>query len=170
MKVLVIQTAFIGDIALSVFLTNEIKTIIPDANITFITTKIGHDVIKSFNFVDNIVILDKRAKHKSVTSLLKFCRQPSLDVEFDYIFTLHRSFRSAIITKLLKAKNKFGFDKNSLSFLLDKRIHYVQQNHEIIRNRQFLSFFPNFSERFDYKTLVKNNISSFRFNTEDRII
>jgi len=202
LNLLIIQTAFVGDIALTVFFANEIKQMFPSATVHFISTKIGCEILKCFGFIDNPIVFDKRKSHKSFIKIKKFANEinsnfsknskcqeiagqahntgnchtaqlnchSALDAEspdnkiekFDYIFALHRSFRTAILTKFLNAKNKIGFDKNSLSFLLSKKIQYKKNQHEVQRNRNCLTIFENYNEIFDYENLQNSIVSNFK--------
>jgi heptosyltransferase-2 len=173
MEILIIQTAFIGDIALSVFFANEIKQILPDAKITFISTKIGCQILRCFDFIDNPVCFDKRNTHKGIKGLKKIITEINTDKKnntirnFDFIFALHRSFRTGLLFSKINAKNKIGFNTNELSFLLTKKIKYQKNIHEVLRNRKMLSVLPNFNQDFNYKKLVEKNISSFKFIVTD---
>jgi heptosyltransferase-2 len=164
MEILIIQTAFIGDIALSIFFANELKQYFPDCKINFISTEIGCEILKCFKFIDKPIIFSKYNKHKGLKGINKLAKELN-DTKYDYIFSLHRSFRTAILVSKIKAKQKVGFDKNSLSFLLDKKIKYDRFIHEVERNRQCLSVFPVFNEKIDYLKYVEKNISDFNFIT-----
>jgi heptosyltransferase-2 len=164
MKILIIQTAFVGDVALSIFFANELKQKFPDCKISFISTEIGYEILRCFKFIDNPIIFSKHNKHRGYKGIKIFMEQLG-STSYDYLFALHRSFRTAILVSKIKTRQKIGFDKNSLSLLLNNRIKYDRFLHEIDRNRQCLSIFTGFDERFDYLKCVKKNISDFNFVT-----
>ena len=170
-KILVIQTAFIGDIALTIFFANEIKQLFPDCELHFITTKIGYEILKCFKIIDRVIIFDKRNSHKGFAGIKNIAKQINADIntknKYDFIFSLHRSFRSAILTKLINANEKIGFNINSFSFLLTKVIKYQKRLHEVERNRQCLSILKNFDKNFDYSKSVESIVSSFVISKED---
>ena len=164
MQILIIQTAFIGDIALSIFFANELKQNFPDSKINFVTTEVGGEILKCFKFIDNIIIFSKRNKDKGLDGINRLAKKLN-NIKYDYIFSLHRSLRTAVLVSKINANQKIGFVQNSLSFLLDKKIKYNRFIHEVERNRQCLSIFPIFCEKFDYLKCVEKNISDFNFIT-----
>lgn len=58
------------------------------------------------------------------------------EVEYDAVICPHRSFRSALLTYYSEARVRVGYSKNSLSFLLNRKVKYVKDKHEIIRNNE----------------------------------
>ncbi|MCL2039434.1 MAG: glycosyltransferase family 9 protein [Bacteroidetes bacterium] len=164
MEFLIIQTAFIGDVALAVFFANELKQNFPYCKIHFISTEIGCEVLRCFKFIDNPIIFSKRNKHKGLKGINELANYLN-NTKYNYIFSLHRSFRTAILVNKIKAEQKIGFNKNSLSFLLNKRIKYNKFIHEIERNKQFLSAFATINKNFDYLKCVEKNIYDFNFAT-----
>ena len=189
-KILVIQTAFIGDIALSIFFANDIKQIFPNSEITFISTKIGCQILQCFKIIDNTISYDKRNSQKGLTSIIYLAKSINQTSKgFDIIFALHRSFRTAILTKLINAKTKIGFNTNSLSFLLDCKVIYSKELHEIVRNRKCLEVvkdleivknlevvkniadIENFTcSDFDYLSAVEKIKKSFFITDDDRAV
>ena len=179
-KILVIQTAFIGDVTLSIFFANDIKQIFPNSEITFISTNIGCEILQCFKIIDNTIPYDKRNSQKGITGIINLAKNINQNNninqnknEFDIIFALHRSFRTAILTKLINAKTKIGFNTNSLSFLLDKKIPYSKELHEIERNRKCLDILKNSENfayyNFDYLTTVSKIKQSFFITENDKI-
>lgn len=164
MEILIIQTAFIGDIALSVFFANELKENFPKCKINFVSTEVGCEILRCFKFVDNPIIFSKRNKDKGLKGINKLANHLN-NTKYDYIFALHRSFRTAILVNKINTGKKIGFDKNSLSFLLDKRIKYDKTIHELERNRKCLAVFTTINENFDYLKYVNKNLSDFNFVT-----
>ena len=60
MKILVIHTAFIGDIVLSTPLLKRIKEVYPEAKITYVTTPIGATILRNNPNITEIIEYDKR--------------------------------------------------------------------------------------------------------------
>ena len=164
MEILIIQTAFIGDIALTIFFANELKQNFPDCKISFVSTEIGCEILRCFKFIDQPIIFSKRSKDKGLKGINNLSKQLN-NTKYDYIFALHRSFRTTILVNKIKAGKKVGFDKNSLSFLLDKRVKYDRFIHEVERNRQCLFEFPSLNGKFNYLKCVEKNTADFNFIT-----
>ena len=138
---LIIQTAFIGDIALALFFVSDIKKIHPKANITFITTPISADLVKCDSNINNVIIFDKRNLNKGIHGLKQTINEINANYNFDIIFSLHRSLRSTILAHNIKAKYKIGFNTSALSFLYNYKVKYIKSLNEINRNRQLLTTF-----------------------------
>ena len=147
---LILQTAFIGDVALSLFFVEALKKINPEANINFITTNTSFELVKSSKSVNNAIIFDKRKSHKKISQIKIFANEFNQKYKTDVAFILHKSLRSAILTRFISSKYKIGFDKNALSFLLSRRVKYYKNMHEIDRNMQLLSAFSEYNSNINY--------------------
>lgn len=144
MKVLIIQTAFIGDAILA---TAAIETLAKNKKISdlHLLVRKGNESIFTNNpNVSKCLIWDKqKGKTLGLLKLLFAIRNENYDV----VFTLQRFFSAGLLCALSKAKNKYGFQKNPLSFLFSKSApHVISPNgkqHEIERNLALLkTHFP----------------------------
>ncbi len=158
---LIIQTAFIGDVALSLFLAEEIKLRNPNAKITLVTTKQSVELANCSMSINEVIIFDKRDKNKGINGIVKLAKQINSSQNYDIIFNLHRSFRSGFLTKLINAKYKIGFAINSLSFFLTHKVEYLKNCHEVERNHNLLSIFENHTN-YNY-----NNGLSIKLKADD---
>jgi heptosyltransferase II len=139
-RIVIIQTAFIGDVALALPLTTIMKQKNPDAKITFVTTPAAASLVSCCSSVDNIITYDKRNLHKGYKGI-KYIAGLLKNEESDCIICLHRSLRSSLVSYLSGVKFTVGYEKAALSFLFKNRIKYQKQSHEISRNLSFLSVF-----------------------------
>lgn len=155
-NICIIQTAFFGDIILSAYLAEIIKTSNPNSNICFVTTKKAAELLKVFSSVDKILIYDKRNEDKGFNGIKKKA-QNIRNNHCNLIIAPHRSFRTSILTFLAKPKFSIGFKNASFSFLYTHTIDYFPFLHEIERVLSLLSVFediripkvlPNISFRF----------------------
>lgn len=138
----ILQTAFIGDVVLTFPLAQVLKNAYPECKITFITTPQSYELAKTCIAIDNVIKFDKRNNHKKFIKIIKFAKELNT-LNFDYIITPHRSFRSSFLVSRLKNCTKIGYKNASLSLIYDYKIDYVSHYHEIERNLEFLQFFPN---------------------------
>lgn len=104
MKILVIQTAFIGDVVLTTAMLRAIQKKYPETNIDFIGVSSGCEVLKDF---PNLTTHPLRKK-PMVLGFNEMVRKFN-EVEFDIIFCVHRSLRSLLLAKKIKAKRKVSF-------------------------------------------------------------
>jgi len=141
MEILIIQTAYLGDVILASHLAAQIKFCYPESTIHFLVRKENEQVLTLSPFIDRIWILDKnKNKWKTMYGVIKSLR----GVAFDKIINLHRFFSSGIISFLINGKEKIGYDKNPLSFLYDIVVkHQIDDKHELERNTLLIDSFCN---------------------------
>ncbi|QOJ28535.1 MAG: glycosyltransferase family 9 protein [Ignavibacteriales bacterium] len=136
-RILVIQTAFLGDCLLTVPFLLRLRIQNPEAEISLVTSAKTGQVFSSLKCIDALYILDKRGKHKSLLRTIEFAEEISR-IPFDRLYSLHRSFRTTLFSFFVKAEEKLGFENASLSFLYNLRVPYKTHVHEIDRNLAFL--------------------------------
>ncbi len=145
-KILIIQTAYLGDVILTTPVVQNIKKFIPDAEINFMCIPQTEAVLKNNPDIRQLIVYDKRADGK-IGKLFRMISKVRRQ-KYDIIICPHRSFRSALITQFSGAKLRIGFNKNSLSNLLTSRVYYNKESHEIERNLDLVRAIPkiNFDE------------------------
>lgn len=134
-RILIIQTAFLGDVILSLPLLQIVKKKYPLSAIDFLCIPATSQLLMNNPYVNEVIVYDKRnSGMKGFISLVNKLRNK----KYDLIISSHRSFRTAVISKLSFAKKSITFDKSSLSFLYDERVSYDSSLHEIQRNLKLL--------------------------------
>jgi ADP-heptose:LPS heptosyltransferase len=135
-KILIIQTAFLGDVILATSLVEKLHSFFPDSEIHFLLKKGNETVLQNNPKLKKIWIFDKSEKIKSISTLISSIRNEN----YDTVINLHRFFSSGLITAFSGAKRKIGFSKNPLSFFYtEKYEHLIGNNtHEIERNNQLI--------------------------------
>ncbi|NPA53715.1 MAG: lipopolysaccharide heptosyltransferase II [Aquificae bacterium] len=147
MKILVWQTAFLGDLILTTPLIASIKRHFPESKIDIITKPFGKDVLKYNPYINQIIVFDK--KKDSNIKLIKRIKKE----KYNLAISPHRSHRASYSLFLSGIKERIGFDKAGFSFLYTKTIpHRFDGTHEIDRNLSLLKALENYSE----EKLVKN--------------
>jgi heptosyltransferase-2 len=136
MNILIIHTAFIGDIALSTPFIRAAGEKYPDANLYYLTTPAGAALLKNNPLIKEVIIFDKKGKDKGIKGFLKTVKILRR-YKFDKVFILHRYLRSSLLGYLSGAKERIGFNTASGSFLYTKKIPYRKDLHEINRLLQF---------------------------------
>lgn len=129
MQILIIQTAFLGDLILSTALIEKLKKIFPDASIDIVIKKGNEKVLSHHPQLRKIFLFDKRDKIKSFFLIIKEIRKNNYDI----VINLHKYFSSGLLTFLTKASQKIGFKENPLSFFYSRKINYNWDIHEINR-------------------------------------
>jgi ADP-heptose:LPS heptosyltransferase len=112
--------------------------------------------------LDHVWIWDKSKKYRSLFQLIKDLRL----FYFEHVFTVQRFLNMGILTALLRAKNKVGFDKNPFSFFFTRKVkhlipheidgsflHEVQRNYQLIDEDKVLD-----AEELQPKVYLKDSI------------
>jgi lipopolysaccharide heptosyltransferase II len=139
-KILVIQTAFIGDVILATPVMSELNRIFPDSQIDVYVKKGCENLLEHTPYINHVYVLDKRkGKLKGLFKILKEVRSE----RYDLVVNLHRFGSSGLIAGFSKSKLIYGFDKNPFSFRYTKKFPHVIGNgaHEVERNLALIQDF-----------------------------
>ena len=132
MKILIIHTAFIGDIVLSTPLIQKLKDLYPKSEIDYLTLPTNQSVLYNNPNLNEIILYDKKGQDKGIKGflrVLKILKQK----KYDYAVIPHRFIKSILLAKLAKIPNIVGFDVATGSFLLNKKVYYDMKKHEVER-------------------------------------
>lgn len=141
-KILVIQTAFIGDVVLATGIIEKLHQHYPDAAIDFLVRKGNEGLLLNHPFLHEVLIWDKKqSKYAHLLQLLKQIKHN----KYDKLINVQRYATTGFLTAFSKAKETIGFDKNPLSFLFSKKIKhdFKDGTHEIERNHALISTFTD---------------------------
>ncbi len=142
MRILIIQTAFIGDVILATGIVEKIKECHPEAEIHFILRKGNEGLLKDHPHISNVHIWRKKeGKYKQLFKLIRALKK----IRFDKLICLQRFGAMGYLSWRLKAMEKIGFDKNPFSFSFHKKVIHEIGNgrHETDRNHQLIAHFTN---------------------------
>jgi len=141
-KILIIQTAFIGDVILSTAVAHKIAQKNPNAQIDYLVRKGNESLVANLDFINSVWVWDKKnGKHRNLWHLIKQIRQE----RYYRVINLQRFLSSGILTSLSRGKYTYGFDKNPLSFLFTYKAKHEIGNglHETDRNQNLISSFTD---------------------------
>lgn len=155
-KILIIQTAYIGDVILATSLVEQLSYNFPEAKIDFLLRDGNQSLLQEHPLINRIYIWNKKKKYSSMLSLLKEIRA----TKYDYCLNIQRFFNSGLFTFFSKAREKVIFDKNPLSFLFKNKVKHLIPHkndsgyyHEVQRNMQLLAKIKEVSIPSDPKEL-----------------
>ncbi|QNL21195.1 glycosyltransferase family 9 protein [Hyphobacterium sp. CCMP332] len=136
-RILIIQTAFIGDVILATPLIEALSEKFPDAKIDFILRKGNENLLRNHPELNEVIVWDKKRKYQSLFEVIKSVNKKG---KYDLLINLQRFFTTGLMSALIHADLKIGFDKNPLSFFMDTRIKHDIGNsrHEVQRNFELL--------------------------------
>lgn len=135
---IIVQTGFIGDIALTMFLIEELRIAKSHDKIIFLTTPAGAEIAKAYpKLINRILIFDKRGAHSGFNGLIHMIRTIR-EVKAGTILSLHQSFRTGLMLAFSKIPIRIGYKGASLSFMLTDRFPHRKGIHEIEKQRLLL--------------------------------
>ena len=139
-KILIIQTASIGDVILTTPIVESLAERFPGSQIDFMLKKGTESLLMDHPHIRKILVWDKsKGKYRRLFDLLNSVRKE----KYDLVVNAQRFLATGIITAFSGARIKAGFDKNPLAFMFthkvkhiigEKGIHEVDRNLALIRD------------------------------------
>jgi heptosyltransferase II len=137
LKILIVQTAFIGDVVLTLPLAQVLKKKIPDCVIDFIAIPRTGGLLVNHPAINNIIIFDKRGKDGGIFGLWRLARKLKSQ-QYDVALIPHRSLRSALLVALAGCSKRIGFSKSAGKMFFTDVVPYPTDIHEVERNLTLL--------------------------------
>jgi ADP-heptose:LPS heptosyltransferase len=138
-RVLIIQTAFIGDVILATSLIETIAATFGHTwQIDVLVRKGNEPLLQGNPHVHQVLVWNKKnKKYSNLFNLLVQIRS----TKYEAVYNLQRYAASGLLTWLSQAKLKGGFDKNPFSFSFTRKVtHKIGDgSHEIDRNFQLIA-------------------------------
>ena len=153
-KILVIQTAFLGDAVLTLPMIQKLKELNGDSTIDVLCIPESKEIFQLSTFINEVIVIDKKGEHKSFFSLLKFAGQIRSKV-YTRIYSPHRSFRTSIIVLQSGVKETYGFSNSSFFHVYKYLTDYMPDHHEVQRNLDLIGY--DYS-KFGWKVLPEIRI------------
>jgi heptosyltransferase II len=138
-KILVIQTAFLGDAILTLPMIQELYKNFNNPSIDVIAIPSTAEIFEASPYIEKVIVYDKHKSQRSLSNLLDFVGKIRKS-NYDCIYSPHRSFRTSLIVFLSGIKKTYGFDKSSASFVYKNKIKYNPSIHEVARNLSLIGF------------------------------
>ena len=138
-KILVIQTAFIGDAILTLPMIQKLKEIFNNVELHVLCIPSTKEIFSASPYVDKVIVYDKRRKDKNFISQMKLISRIRSE-KYSRIYSPHRSFRTSLIVRFSGIKLTFGFDSSSFKNAYHYLIKYDPAKHEIQRNLDLIGY------------------------------
>ena len=152
-KILVIQTAFIGDVVLATALLEKLHAFFPDAGIDFLVRKGNEALLAGHPWLHETLVWDK--KQNKLLNLWRMTRRIRRE-KYDKVINVQRFAATGILTAFSGAGETIGFDKNPLSRFFTHRVPHVISAavepgkipegptvHEVQRNQALIAAFTD---------------------------
>lgn len=138
-RIVVIQTAYIGDVILTEPLIRQCAALFPDAEIDVIVRPQAAELLETHPAVERVIVFDKHGAQAGLSGLLRLGRSLQRRC-YDLALLPHRSLRSGLLARLAKIPRRIGFNRGGGRILHSKVVHYPC-GHEVQRNLALLSHF-----------------------------
>ncbi len=136
-KILIVQTAFIGDVILATALIEKLNAHYPKAQLDFLLRKGNESLLANHPKLHKVWIWDKtQHKQKNLFKLIQTVRAE----KYDLLINLQRHFSTGLLTVFSKAETTIGFEKNPLSYFFSERVPHAfgDGTHEVTRNQRLI--------------------------------
>lgn len=127
MKIVVRGTNWVGDAVMQIPALRQLRRVFPKAKITLCTRKWAQGIFQDADFIDEFLLIEEK---ENVFQQAKKWRKQ----KFDLAILFPNSFKTALVSKLGKAKKRFGYANEGRSFLLTNSIEkpvWKNEKHEI---------------------------------------
>lgn len=140
-RILIIQTAFLGDVILATGIVEKVHQHYPDAEIDILIRKGYEPLLDHHPKIHQVIVFDKF--HRKFLNLFRIIFQIRSG-KYDMAINLQRYFTTGLIMALSGSIIKIGFDKNPLSVFYSKKIkHDFNGGHETARNHELVAWFTD---------------------------
>ncbi len=137
-KFLIIQTAFIGDVILTLPTLQALKQHFPDSEIDFLAIPAAQNLLETHPALSRLLVYDKHGADRGVAAFLRLAHTLRRR-RYDAVIAPHRSLRSALLAWRSGSRRRIGFDRSAGRFLLSEVVPYPPNLHEIDRNLRLLA-------------------------------
>ncbi|NUN69103.1 MAG: lipopolysaccharide heptosyltransferase II [Bacteroidetes bacterium] len=137
-RILVFQTAFLGDVILTTPMLQLLRERFPSAVIDVVTTPAAAPFLVDHPAVTSVIPFDKRKSQKGLRGILALAimlRQR----QYQVAVVPHRSFRTALIMALSRIPRRITFNTSSGTMFYHDLVPYERTHHESARNISLLS-------------------------------
>jgi len=131
-RILILQTAFPGDIILTTPLFRNIKKLYPESRLTVVTTPQGKELLQGSSEIDSLITYDKKGRDKGLFKFLDFAKRLRNE-KFDLALSPHLSFRTSCLINLSGSPVRIGYEEASCAFLYTDKVKRDMAKHEADR-------------------------------------
>ncbi len=147
-RILIVQTAFIGDVILITPLIRETRKLFPDSIIDVLVTKGNQAILKNNPNLNNILITDKKKLSNYFQTLFMLKKN-----KYDIALTPHRSARTLTLLFIAGIKVRIGFNRNIYRYLLNYQLRHPKDVHKAEKNLELLS--PFIGDKYPKLSIIK---------------
>ena len=116
-NILIVRTDRIGDVVLTTPSIKALREAYPTSRISVLVTPATVDLVSGNPYVDNVLLDDRKGKHKGPFGFLRLAREIRLK-QFDLAIIFHTKRRYNLISLLARIPCRLGYKNNKFGFLL----------------------------------------------------
>lgn len=131
-RILVVQTAFLGDIVLTTPLLRELKRVHPGASLTVLTTPLGRAVLDGHPAIDALVAHDKKGRDRGPLGMVRALRALRAE-RFDAAIAAQRSSRTGLLVLGAAAPRRVGFARAPGAWAYTESVPWDGARHAVDR-------------------------------------
>ena len=165
-RVLVVQTAFLGDVILTLPLVQVLRRVAPTAEIDLLVVPRTAELLHNHPDIHETLIFDKRGVNAGIRGFIGKTKEIRRRGYYCALIP-HRSVRSALLAWAARIPIRIGFDSSSGKMFLTTRVRYDDTIHEIERNLLLLG---GLGIRWDGKEYPKLYPSKSDQEVVDRLV
>jgi heptosyltransferase-2 len=137
-RVLIIQTAFLGDVVLTLPLIATLQQHFPHALIDVLTVPAHAAILQQQPGIDRVLTYDKRGQQRGIGGFYTTGRQIRA-YRYALVVAPHRSLRTALLVAWSGAPRRLGFAHWLTRWAYTATVPRPMQGHEVERNRHLLT-------------------------------
>lgn len=139
-KILIVHTAFVGDVILMTPLIRAVKRVSPDVEIDVLVIPETAELLNNNPNIRAIQLFDKRRnKFRSFFRTASRLRKE----KYDAAFLPHSSFTTIALVTFSGIKERIGFERNFARYFLTQRVPFRDGVHRIDKNLDLIRLFSN---------------------------
>lgn len=156
MKILLVQTGFLGDVILSTPVITNLHILYPSAKLEVMTTPAAEPLVRYHPAVSRTIVFDKRGERRGVRGFMAMRRDLAAR-DFKVVFSLHKSLRTALLLRAAEIPVRYGFRETAGRMLYTATVPRSDQPHDVLRNLAILRAVGHEPAGLDQRIMVAVN-------------
>lgn len=137
-RIIIVQTAFLGDVVLTLPLCAAIRRVRPAAEVVLVTTPAAAEFVRGLGTVDEVVAFDKRGSHRKLSDQKRLAESLSRGARTT-VLVPHKSLRTALFVSSIGAERVVTFADAVTRWIATEVVPYPSHLHDAQRHVQLLS-------------------------------
>jgi len=164
-KILIIQTAFLGDVVLTIPLIQAAKKYLK-SEVSVLCIPSTKDILVGHPDIDEIIVYDKKGKDRGIFNLFKLAKKIR-EKKYDTVLIPHPSFQSGFLAYLSGIKKRVGFCNSAGRFFLTKCIPFDKDKCQLERYLDLMQYFGFELEKEKTKIYIDKKSDEYADSTLD---